>query len=160
VKPEMIKLPSMSEREIDELIENQFLCRVAFKGNDGPHIAPFQYVIYNFKLYFHFTNYGSKMDFLKEGSPVCVEIEQFSSNMSEYSFVTLQGTLKKVEDKEEKQKVIQEFSEYGQKNLSTNFLAAHGLPSEKGWPNLTPDKRLVIIRLDNITSKKGLKSPE
>lgn len=66
-----IKLPSMNKKEIEEAIQKQYICRIAFNGNDGPQIAPFQYVFLDKQLYFHFTNYGDKIGFLNEAKQVC-----------------------------------------------------------------------------------------
>jgi nitroimidazol reductase NimA-like FMN-containing flavoprotein (pyridoxamine 5'-phosphate oxidase superfamily) len=41
------------------------------------------------------------MSFFKQGTPVCVEIERHTSNLSEYEFVVLCGNLELVENREE-----------------------------------------------------------
>jgi nitroimidazol reductase NimA-like FMN-containing flavoprotein (pyridoxamine 5'-phosphate oxidase superfamily) len=154
-----MKLPSMSRKEIDDLISEQFLCRIAFRGKNTPYIAPFQYVFMNKRLYFHFTDYGDKMVLFKEGFPVCVEIEKYSSNLSEYAFVILTGTLKIVAEEEERRKVIQKMAETGSAKLSTNFLYAHGFESQIGWSAFNAEQPILILRLEKVTSIKGLKSP-
>lgn len=155
----IVKLPSMSRKEIDELIGEQFLCRIAFKGKDSIYIAPFQYVFMGKRLYFHFTDYGNKMALLKEGFPVCVEIEKYAPDLREYAFVILTGTLKLVAEKEERQSAIQKMAEFGSAKLSTNFLFAHGFESQSGWSAFSADKPVLILRLEKVTSIKGLKSP-
>lgn len=149
----------MNKNEIDQAIRKQFLCRIAFSGQHGPQIAPFQYVYMDNRLYFHFTNYGSKIEFLDEGKQVCVEIENYTPDFSEYSFVALNGFLKVVEDIEEKRRVIAEMSEVGKAKLSTNFLYAHGFESKSGWSVFDSNLELLIVKLDKIESLKGLKSP-
>lgn len=155
----LVKLPSMNRKEIDQLIEEQFLCRIAFRGEDSPYIAPFQYVSVNRRLYFHFTDYGTKIDLLKEGFPVCVEIEKYSPDLSEYAFVTLTGTLRLIEEEVERREAIQKMAEAGSAKLSTNFLCAHGFKSEDGWSSFNAKQPILILRLENVTSTKGLKSP-
>jgi uncharacterized protein len=155
----LVKLPSMSKKEIDQLIKEQFLCRIAFRGENSPYIAPFQYVSVNRVLYFHFTEYGTKIAFLKEGFPVCVEIEKYSSNLSEYAFVTLTGTLKLVIEESERRRAIQKMAEMGSAKLSTKFLCAHGFESESGWSSFNAEQSILIVRLEEVTSIKGLKSP-
>ena len=54
----------MMKEEIDKLVREQMLCRIAFKGRESPYIAPFQYVVMDDRIYFHFTDYGRKMSFL------------------------------------------------------------------------------------------------
>lgn len=155
----VVKLPSMSRKEIDELINEQFLCRIAFRGKDSIHIAPFQYVFINKHLYFHFTDYGNKMSLFKEGFPVCVEIEKYSSDLSEYAFVVLTGTLKPVLEEEERRLAIERMAEIGESKLSANFLYAHGFEKERGWSAFNTEQPILILRLENVTSIKGLRSP-
>lgn len=155
----LVKLPSMSKIEIDQLIEEQFLCRIAFRREGSPYIAPFQYVSVNGCLYFHFTDYGTKIALLKEGFPVCVEIEKYSPNLSKYAFVTLTGTLKLVEEETERREAIQKMAEAGSAKLSTNFLYAHGFESAGGWSSFNAEQPILILRLEGVTSIKGLKSP-
>jgi nitroimidazol reductase NimA-like FMN-containing flavoprotein (pyridoxamine 5'-phosphate oxidase superfamily) len=156
---DIVKLPSMSRKEIDGLIDEQFLCRIAFRGSEGVYIAPFQYVFMNERLYFHFTDYGNKMAFLREGFPVCVEIEKYSPDLSEYAFVILTGTLKMVAEEEERRKVIQKMAKIGSAKLSPNFLYAHGFDSQSGWSAFNAEQPILILRLEKVTSIKGLKSP-
>jgi len=155
----VLKLPSMSRKEIDQLIEEQFLCRIAFRGENSPYIAPFQYVSVNGYLYFHFTDYGAKIALLKEGSPVCVEIEKYTPDLSEYAFVTLTGTLTLVTEELERRSAIQKMAEAGTKKLSINFLCAHGFKSEAGWSSFNAEQPILILKLEKVTSVKGLKSP-
>ena len=149
----------MEEREIEKLIRGQMLCRIAFKGDKYPYMAPFQYVFMNGSLYFHFTDYGKKKKLLEKDKRVCVEIEKYQKDLSEYSFVVLRGTLKVVTDPEERARVIKRIAEEGKQKLSKNYLAAHGLKKEEGWSALTPEKPLVIVKLEEIAEEIGLKSP-
>ena len=154
------KLPTMKESEIDELLEEQILCRIAFGGKDAPHIAPFQYALVDGQLYFHFTKYGRKMALLEKNSSSCVEIEKYNQDLSEYKFVVLTGKLRVVTDPKERSRAIQKMVDAAKtKRLSENFLMAHGFQKEDGWAILTPDRPLIIVKLENVTEKVGLKSP-
>jgi nitroimidazol reductase NimA-like FMN-containing flavoprotein (pyridoxamine 5'-phosphate oxidase superfamily) len=152
-------MPKMNEKEIKKLISEQLLCRIAFTGETKPYIAPFQYVVFDGNLYFHFTDYGKKMSFFKQGTPVCVEIERYTPNLSEYEFVVLTGNLKLVENREERKKAIIKMAEAGKQLLSPNFLVAHGFPKGSDWSKFTDDQPILIIKLDDVTEKTGLKSP-
>ena len=154
-----VEMPKMKENEIEELIREQFLCRIAFKGNLQPYIAPFQYAYVKGILYFHFTDYGKKMSFFKQETPVCVEIERYTPNLSEYGFVVLTGKLRLVEDQEERKKAIEKMVEVGKQKISKNFLLAHGFSQGSDWTDFTADKPILIIKLDEVTEKTGLKSP-
>jgi nitroimidazol reductase NimA-like FMN-containing flavoprotein (pyridoxamine 5'-phosphate oxidase superfamily) len=98
------------------------------------------------------------MGFFQDRQPVCVEIENHTPNLSQYSFVTLTGTLIQVEDGQEKQKAITIMAQTGLSKLSTNFLAAHGMEPKTGWENFGKNQTLIIAKLE-VTAKKGLKSP-
>jgi len=156
----LVKLPKMDKSEIEKLIQEQMLCRIAFKGDEYPYMAPFQYVFMNGCLYFHFTDYGKKMKLVEKDKRVCVEIEKYKPDLSEYNFVVLRGTLKVVTDPRERTEAIKRIAEKGKQKLSKNFLAAHGLKKEEGWSSFTPEKPLVMVKLETISEEVGLKSPE
>jgi uncharacterized protein len=154
-----VKMPKMEENEIEQLVSEQFLCRIAFRGDFQPYIAPFQYVVLDGALYFHFTDYGKKMSFFKQETPVCVEIERYTPNLSEYQFVVLTGKLRLVEDPEERKMAIEKMAEAGKQRLSPNFLVAHGFSQGSDWGAFSEDKPILIIKLNEVTEKTGLKSP-
>ena len=123
-------------------------------------MAPFQYVVLNDVLYFHFTDYGKKMKLLDNDQRVCVEIEEYKEDLSEYSFIVLRGTLNVVTNQQERINALQKLAEEGEKKFSPNFLPAHGFKKEEGWHSLTPkNASLIVIKLENITQEIGLKSP-
>jgi len=134
------------------------LCRIAFKGDKYPYVAPFQYVLMNGSLYFHFTGYGKKIRLLERDKRVCVEIETYRKDLSKYSFVVLRGTLKMVTDPQERANAIKRMAGEGKRRLSRNFLPAHGFKREEGWSSFTPEKPLLIVKLDEIAEEIGLKS--
>lgn len=156
----IVKLPKMEKSEINNLLQEQLLCRIAFKGDKFPYIAPFQYVMMDGSLYFHFTNYGKKMSLLDKDKQVCVEIEKYRPDLSEYNFVVLRGELEVVNDSDERANVIHRIAEEGKRKLSTNFLAAHGFKKEEGWDSFSPERPVVIVKLKEVVEKIGLKSPE
>ncbi|MFW6117510.1 MAG: pyridoxamine 5'-phosphate oxidase family protein [Thermoproteota archaeon] len=155
-----MKLPEMDESEIRNLLQEQMICRIAFKGDVYPYISLFQYTRIGGVLYFHFTDYGNKIKLLEEDSRVCVEIEDYQPDLSEYRFAVLRGELEVVEDTEEKAEAIRKMAEEGRHRLSTNFLAAHGFRREEGWESLNPRRELVIVKLKQVTGIIGLRSPE
>ena len=99
------------------------------------------------------------MRLLETDNRVCVEIEKYRPDLSEYNFVVLRGKLTLVKDSKERAKVIRRMAEEGEQKLSTNFLAAHGFKKEEGWSSFTPEKPLVIVKLEEIVEEIGLKSP-
>ena len=156
----VFKLPKMTKQEMWKLIRRQRLCRIAFKGAEYPYMAPFQYVVLDGNLYFHFTDYGKKMKLIENDKRVCVEIEEYREDLSEYSFIVLRGILKVVNDQKERAQALTKLSDEGKQKLSPNFLPAHGFKKEDGWSSLNPiNTSLVAVKLENITQEIGLKSP-
>lgn len=155
---DIIKLPIMSKGEVEALINAQNLCRIALNGPNHPYLIPFRYVNVNGVLYFHFTDYGKKMRLLDRDNKVCVQIESYKPDLSQYNFVSIRGALEQVDDPSEYSKVVKMFRESG-KELSTKFLAAHGIDPSRGWDEFKEGKGLVIMRLVDIVEKVGLKSP-
>jgi nitroimidazol reductase NimA-like FMN-containing flavoprotein (pyridoxamine 5'-phosphate oxidase superfamily) len=153
------KLPKMSSQEIDTLLKQQKICRIAFRGEEFPYLAPFQYVKIGDSLYFHFTDYGRKMRLIEMDNRVCIGIESFEPDMSEYRFVVLRGELERVKDEEERKEAIRGLAEIGQKGFSNNFVAAHGFSVKEGWDSLSESAPLVIYKLEKISRTIGLRSP-
>jgi len=154
------KLPWMTDEDIEALIDEQMICRIAFNGPNYPYLAPFQYVTIDGNLYFHFTNYGRKMRLIKRDNRACVQIESYQPDLSSYNFISLRGKLEIVDDEEERKKAIERFREEGKKRLSPSFLAAHGINPREGWESLSHEKDLVIVKLDDVVDRVGLRSPK
>lgn len=155
----LVKLPWMDDEEIEDLIEKQFMCRIAFKGEDYPYLAPFRYIVVDDTLYFHFTDYGKKMKLLSRDNRACVQVESYKPDLSVYNFISYRGRLQKVEDENERRRAIRLFRESGERKLSKKFLAAHGFDPDEGWGQFSPEKDLVIVKLVEVAERVGLKSP-
>ena len=153
----IIKLPMMDEHEIKVALGKEKLCRIAFIDDEFPYISPFQYVNINNVLYFHFTDYGKKREILKKNNNVCVSIEHFEENLTEYYFISIQGKLILVEEAEEKEFVIHRMFEEARGQFSKNFLTAHGFEKDKGWKAFE-SKDLIIYKLQEVGERIGLKS--
>ena len=149
----------MTDAETARLVDEQMLCRIAFRGDDYPYLAPFRYVVMDDALYFHFTDYGKKMRLLETDSRACVQIESYEPDLSEYSFVSYRWRRERVTDAEEREKAIRLFAETGEKRLSPKFLAAHGIEPGDGWREFSPDKEFVIVKLVDVVERVGLKNP-
>ena len=156
----MYKLPRMNQEELLEVLRTQVLCRIAFNDDHHPYIAPFQYLFLNNILYFQFTNYGRKMRLLKRDNRVCVEVESYTPDLSQYSFVVIRGKLNEVKGSDERNKVISHIAQTGQAKFSPQFLAAHGLHADQTWTSYTADKPFLILKLEEIVEMFGLKSPQ
>ncbi|NHJ26385.1 MAG: pyridoxamine 5'-phosphate oxidase family protein [Candidatus Lokiarchaeota archaeon] len=156
-KMKIIKLPRMDIKEIREALTNEKLCRIAFIEDNFPYISPFQYVNIENTLYFHFTNYGKKKKILEKNRNVCVYIEHFEKDLSQYFFISIQGELILLDDSKEKTLVIQKILEEARKQFSINFLTAHGFDKDKGWDTFKKEN-LLIYKLKEVGEPIGLKS--
>ena len=148
----------MKEREINTLIQEQMICRIAFIGDKYPTISLFQYTCLNGSLFFHFTEYGNKLESLGKDNRVCVEIEDFSEDLGDFRFVLLKGRLQEVVDQAKKDKVIEKMALEGERRLSTKFLSAHGFGKGSDWSSFSSKKSMTIVEFLPVVTT-GLKSP-
>jgi nitroimidazol reductase NimA-like FMN-containing flavoprotein (pyridoxamine 5'-phosphate oxidase superfamily) len=153
-----LKLPRMRRQDIEEVLRDQMICRIAFKGDDHPYMAPFQYVFMDGTMYFHFTDYGKKMQLIEKDRRVAVEVERYKPDLSEYCFVVMRGSLEEVEDRDERAEAIRRMSEEAKARLSEKFLVAHGFRPEEGWSALSAKKPLKIVKLTDVAERIGLTS--
>lgn len=148
----------MSKREYDDFIKDQFVSRIAFKG-EYPYIAPFLYVFDGKFIYFLSTKYGKKVQLFKNNPLVAVEIEEYAENMSCYRFVTLQGQLNEVVHDEEKRKVRKMFvNMIKKKSLSYKIMAALGHSPEDPLESLITEERSFVWKLINVQEIVALKN--
>jgi hypothetical protein len=155
---EAFRLPEMKTDEIEKLIQEQIVCRIAFRGIDYPAISLFQYTRLNGSLFFHFTEYGKKYESLEKGSFVCVEIEDFTEDLGMFRFVLLKGSLQEVVDQNKKAEVIRMMALEGERRLSIKFLAAHGFGKDSNWSSFKEKKSMTIVEFLTLEAM-GLKSP-
>lgn len=152
------KIPLMTRREYDELIDECYVGRIAFKG-EYPYIAPFIYVFDGDFIYFLSTRYGKKIELFRENPKVAVEIEKYSKDLSDYRFVTLQGTIIEVDDAAQKRKVKEDFVELIQdKNLSNHIMAALGHSPDDPLEYLIDEDRSFVWKLVDVKSITGIKN--
>lgn len=152
------KIPLMNKEEYDDLIKENYVSRIGFKG-EYPYIAPFLYVFDGYFLYFMSTKYGKKIERFHANPHVAVEIEKYADDLSEYRFVTLQGTIEQVDDKEEKLKVKNSFINLiKDKSLSKNVLAALGHSPNDDLKSIIKEDRSFIWKLVDVKSIIGIKA--
>jgi uncharacterized protein len=154
----VLKIPLMSKKEYNDFINDQYVSRIAFKG-EYPYIAPFLYVFDGKFIYFLSTKYGKKVQLFKNNPQVAVEIEEYTDDMSSYRFVTLQGQLKEVDHQEEKHKVREMFvNMIKEKNLSTKIMSALGHSPEDPLESLITEERSFVWKLVDVQEIVALKN--
>lgn len=154
-----VKIPRMQKTEYDALIERQCVSRISFGACDHPYIAPFMYVFDKKYLYFLSTKYGRKMEYFAANPKVSVEIEEYSPDMSVFSFVSLQGMLVEVKDPAQKRKVRETFVEMIARNkLSPRVLTALGHRSGDHPDVLVNEERSLVWKLVGVKDIVALKN--
>ena len=156
---DLVKIPRMDKKEYDQLIREGHISRIAFKGEEYPYIAPFLYVFDGNFIYFLSTKYGKKIQLFHQSPNVAVEIEKFSSDLANYTFVTLQGRLKQIDDVTEDMAIRKKFVELiKNRNLSKNIVAALGHSPEEPVESIVTEKRSLIWKLVRVEDIIGLKN--
>ena len=156
---EPLKIPKQTKDEYDALIHRQYVSRIAFFGPENPYIAPFMYVFDGKYIYFLSTRYGRKIEYMKANPRVSVEIEEYSPDLSQFRFVSLQGSLEEVKNPERSLKVKEMFVEMVHKNrLSPHILTAFGYSAADDPGVLTREDRCVVWKLNGVTDIVALKN--
>jgi nitroimidazol reductase NimA-like FMN-containing flavoprotein (pyridoxamine 5'-phosphate oxidase superfamily) len=159
----IFKMPPMNKQEYDKLIEDGYICRIAFKGESHPYIAPFLYIFDDRFMYFLSTKYGKKVRHFRQNPFVTVEVEKYNPDLSGFAFVAIPGRLEEVLDQEIKNSVRAGFVELiKKKNLSRNVLSALGHSPDEPIESLLTEERnnvwkLVSVKVADIS---GLKHSE
>jgi len=155
----ILKIPRMEKNEYDNLIKENYICRIAFRGDDFPYVIPFLYSFDGKYLYFLPTRYGRKIDYFHKDPHVSVEIENYSNDFSSYKFITLQGTLEEINDDKEKKKVKSDFIDLIKKrNLSSNVLFALGYENNDPLEIIIQEDRNMVWRLTGVKEIVALKN--
>jgi nitroimidazol reductase NimA-like FMN-containing flavoprotein (pyridoxamine 5'-phosphate oxidase superfamily) len=152
------KVPLMNKTEYDELIRENYVSRIGFKG-EYPYIAPFIYVFDGRFIYFLSTKYGKKIERFKASPKVAVEIEKYADDLSEYRFVTLQGRIEQVDDDNEKLDVRKRFLDLIEDNsLSKNVMAALGHSPTDDLDSIVKEERSYVWKLVDVENIIGIKT--
>lgn len=156
---EIVKIPQMEKKEYDHLITEGYISRIAFTGRKYPYIAPFLYVFDGKFMYFLSTKYGNKIQYFRQNPYVSVEVENYSPDLSKYTFVTLSGRLVEVEDASEKKAIRENFVRLiKNKNLSNNILAALGHSPGEPLESLVKEERSLVWKLVEVKNIIALKN--
>jgi nitroimidazol reductase NimA-like FMN-containing flavoprotein (pyridoxamine 5'-phosphate oxidase superfamily) len=156
---EIVKIPRMEKKDYDRLIEEGYVCRIAFQGEKYPYIAPFLYVFDGKFLYFLSTKYGKKIEYFRKSPYVAVEIEKYTKDLSSYTFVSLQGYLEEVTDSIEKKIVREEFvTLIKEKKLSSKILAALGHSPQDPPEAIAREERSLVWKLIGVRDLVALKN--
>jgi nitroimidazol reductase NimA-like FMN-containing flavoprotein (pyridoxamine 5'-phosphate oxidase superfamily) len=154
---EIVRLPAMSADEVERLLESQKICRMALNDTPQPYIIAMDYIYLDGRLYFHFADYGRKMDLIRSDPHVTVEIDNFCEGTRDFYTITLMGQLEKVTDKMEGARVARALVDSAKTRGGVkNVAARHGLRSlDSGGLMSEPSTMYRLVVSDSIE----LKSP-
>ena len=156
---DILKIPRMEKEEYDRLIKENYVSRIAFKGDSYPYVAPFLYVFDGHNLFFLSTKYGKKIQYFNENPNVAVAIERLSPDLSSYTFVTLLGKLVEVTDRTEGRRVRQQFvNMINTRGLSSNVVAALGHSPAEPLESIVNENRSLVWKLDKVEEIVALKN--
>lgn len=125
---DIVRLPAMTDDEVEALLASQKICRMALNDDPQPYIIALDYLYLDGKLYFHMADYGRKMDMIKRSPRVSVEIDNFCSNTGDFHTITLMGQIERVADKAEKLKVAKALvTSAKERGGKTNVAMRHGV---------------------------------
>jgi nitroimidazol reductase NimA-like FMN-containing flavoprotein (pyridoxamine 5'-phosphate oxidase superfamily) len=156
---DVLKIPHTEKEEYDRLISENYVSRIAFKGDAYPYVAPFLYVFDGHHLYFLSTRYGKKIQYFSQDPNVAVEIERFSADMSCYTFVTLLGRLAEVTNRTDGRRVRQKFvNTITARGLSNNVVTALGHSPTEPLESVVNENRSLIWTLESVSEIVALKN--
>jgi len=65
----------INRTEIDKIINNTNVCRIAFADNNTPYIVPVSFGYNGENIFIHTAVAGRKIDFIKKNNIICFEFE-------------------------------------------------------------------------------------
>ncbi|WP_424359368.1 pyridoxamine 5'-phosphate oxidase family protein [Methanocella sp. MCL-LM] len=154
---DIVKLPAMTASDVDQLLVSQRLCRMALNDDPQPYIIALDYMYLDGKVYFHFADYGRKMDLIRSNPSVSVEVDNLCEDTPDFDTVLLMGKLELVTDSEEQERVAKALiNSADERGGERNVAARHGLES-LDISGLTT-RPSAIYRL-NVSDYVALRSP-
>ena len=156
---EIVKMPILEKAEYIQLIQEEYVARIAFKGEKYPYIAPFLYFFNGNHMYFLSSRYGKKIEYFMQNPSVSVEVEKYSRDLSDYAFVTLSGRLEEVKDPDDKKDIRDSFVQMiKDRDLSENIMIALGHSSQDPTEALVREEKNIIWKLTDVRKITGLKN--
>lgn len=140
--------------EIEKIIRNSLICRVAFKTKDFPYLVPLSFGYSKNTIYFHTAKEGKKIDCMISENRVCFEFENDIQLISDsdkacnwsfrYKSVIGFGHVTEIEKLEEKERALNHIMEqYSGKKWS---LSQSSINTTRLWK----------IKIASMTGKQSL----
>jgi len=140
-------------KEIEGILTNNIVCRIAFSDKNMPYIVPMNYGYQKNKIFLHSAKGGKKNKIIKDNNQVCFEItdsieiiksENACDFDTKYRSVIGFGEIKIVDDIERKKEALQIIMYQQTKNKEWNF-------SEEMISKIN----VLYIEIKSLTGKKS-----
>jgi nitroimidazol reductase NimA-like FMN-containing flavoprotein (pyridoxamine 5'-phosphate oxidase superfamily) len=154
---DVYRLPAMTADDVQRLLASQKLCRMALNDAPAPYIIAMDYVYMDGGLYFHFADYGRKMELIEMDPNVSVMIDNFCGAAGDFDTVMLAGRLERVTGGDERARVAQALADSaGQRGGAGNLAARHGLETLDAGALSSPSQQIYrLVAVDKV----ALRSP-
>jgi nitroimidazol reductase NimA-like FMN-containing flavoprotein (pyridoxamine 5'-phosphate oxidase superfamily) len=141
-------------RQIDEILENAQVGRLAVSMDNRPYVVPMNFVYYQGKVYFHCAHEGQMISYLKANSQVCFEVDESEPipnvDPCEFTFkyrsVIADGRVRFIESVQEKRAVLALFVQKYDKGK----IAVYPIPEGK-----LADVAVGEIAVEKVTGRKN-----
>jgi nitroimidazol reductase NimA-like FMN-containing flavoprotein (pyridoxamine 5'-phosphate oxidase superfamily) len=140
-------------QEIEEVLSNNKICRVAFSNQNIPYIVPMNYGYHENKLLLHSGQKGKKIEMIEQNNQVCFEIsdsieiihsEEACHFGTKYRSVIGFGSIRVLRDFHRKKEALQ------------IIMKQHTGKAEWQFTEDTISKAHILeIEIDSITGKKS-----
>ncbi len=145
-------LGKLTNTEIEEVLYNNAVGRIACSNNNQPYIVPINYVYDGAYIIAHATE-GQKIDIMRNNSAVCFEVDEIV-NFTNWKSVVIQGTYEEITDEKDKQEAMDKLVDKALKlKLSETAIPPH-LSGKRSHPREAGHMNMVVFRI-LISEKTG-----
>jgi|3_EtaG_2_1085321.scaffolds.fasta_scaffold07026_2 hypothetical protein len=143
-------LGELTERQINDVLQTQFIGRIGCYGNSKPYIVPIGYAFEEPYIYSR-SREGLKVDLMRENKEVCFQVD-IIENMVNWRSVILCGKYEEISEDIEKEKALNIIMDKMNPIMTSETLKPQDLP---GVPiNVEKEKRAIVFRI-KIVEKSG-----
>jgi uncharacterized protein len=141
------------QEEIESIINQAQVCRVAFSGGNIPYIVPMNFGYKDNCLYFHCAVEGKKLDIIRQNSEVCFEIDIDVQIIKSTERICKWGTRYRSVIGFGKAMIIDNWRE---KAAALNFITQHYGANYRDFSEKEVEKLSIIkIEINSMTGKKA-----
>ncbi|MGM0579557.1 MAG: pyridoxamine 5'-phosphate oxidase family protein [Bacteroidota bacterium] len=143
-------LGELTERQINDVLQTQFIGRIGCYANDRPYIVPIGYA-YESPYLFLRSKEGLKIDMLRENKEVCFQVD-IIENMVNWRSVILWGIYEEITDEIEQEKAMSIIMDTMDPIMTSETLKPQDLPVAP--ISIKKERRAIVFRI-KIVEKSG-----